>query len=255
MSVITLAEETIVVSPRTFKLSAATQLYVLPKRSTWFDSDSFNAAPLIIVSFAFVPIGFAFTVTVAVALNEILQLPLDTSVKFNTTFDVAFATVTSIFPPAGIVTGLAGKPDAPLYVTTSPAVPVNVKTASSPEHTGLFELIVAANGNEFTVTVVLAVNAILQFPFATSVKFNVLFDVTPLTVTSTVPPEPIVAVPLNAPLYVTTSPTVPIIVKTASSPEHIGLLELSVGPNGNPFTITFISVLSLSQLLAFVWLT
>ena len=76
-----------------------------------------------------------------------------------------------------------------------------VNIASSPEHTGEFELMVAAVGNAFTVTVVVTPeSARLQLPTFTLSRFNVVSAVTALTVTSTVPPAAIVAVPDAAPL-------------------------------------------------------
>ena len=76
-----------------------------------------------------------------------------------------------------------------------------VNMASSPEHTGEFELMVAAFGAAFTVTVVVTPeSARLQLPRFTLSKFKVVSAVTALTVTSTVPPAAIVAVPEAAPL-------------------------------------------------------
>ena len=76
-----------------------------------------------------------------------------------------------------------------------------VNMASSPEHTGEFELMVAVLGAGFTVTVVVTPdNGRLQVPSDTLSRFNVVSAVTALTVTSTVPPAAIVAVPDAAPL-------------------------------------------------------
>ncbi len=82
------------------------------------------------------------------------------------------------------------------------------------------------------VTVVVAVKARLQVPLLTLVKFNVVFDVTAVTVTFIVPPAPIVAVPEAAPVYVTMFPAVPVIVKIAFAPEQIGLLDVRVAAAG-----------------------
>ena len=52
----------------------------------------------------------------------------------------------------------------------------------------------------FTLTVAVAVNERLQVALLTLVRFKVVFDVTAVTVTLTVPPAPIVAVPDAAPI-------------------------------------------------------
>ena len=76
-----------------------------------------------------------------------------------------------------------------------------VNIASSPEQIGEFELIVAAVGNAFTVTVVVTPESgRLQLPTFTLSRFRVVLAVTALTVTSTVPLAAIVAVPDAAPL-------------------------------------------------------
>ena len=76
-----------------------------------------------------------------------------------------------------------------------------VNMASSPEHTGEFELMVAVLGAGFTVTVVVTPErGKLHVPSDTSSRFNVVLAVTALTVTSTVPAAAIVAVPEAAPL-------------------------------------------------------
>ena len=76
-----------------------------------------------------------------------------------------------------------------------------VKIASPPEHTGLLLLRLTPAGEAVTVTVsVIPGNTLVQEPLDTSVRVKVVSTVTPLMVTSTVPPAPIVAVPLEAPL-------------------------------------------------------
>jgi hypothetical protein len=70
------------------------------------------------------------------------------------------------------------------------------------------------------------------------VRFKVVSAVTADTVTLTVPPAPMVAVPDAAPVWFTVFPAVPVIVKIASAPEQIGLLELSVALTGKAFTVT-----------------
>ena len=84
----------------------------------------------------------------------------------------------------------------------------------------------------FTLTVAVAVNERLQAPLLTLVRFKVVFEVTAFTVTLTVPPAPIVAVPDAAPVYVTVFPAVPVIVKMAFEPEQIGLLDVRVTAKG-----------------------
>jgi hypothetical protein len=64
----------------------------------------------------------------------------------------------------------------------------------------LLELSVAATGKAFTVTVAVAVNGRLQVPLLTLVRFKDVSAVTAVTVTLTVPPAPIVAVPDAAPV-------------------------------------------------------
>ena len=76
-----------------------------------------------------------------------------------------------------------------------------VNMASSPEQIGEFELMVAAVGKVFTVTVVVTPdNGKLHVPSDTLSRFRVVSAVTALTVTSTVPAAAIVAVPDAAPL-------------------------------------------------------
>jgi hypothetical protein len=70
--------------------------------------------------------------------------------------------------------------------------------ASAPEQIGLLELSVAAG--KATVTVEVAVNGREQVPLLTLVRFKVVSAVTAVTVTLTVPPAPIVAVPDAAPV-------------------------------------------------------
>jgi hypothetical protein len=74
------------------------------------------------------------------------------------------------------------------------------KIASAPEQIGLLELSVAATGKAFTVTVEVADNGRLQVPLLTLVRFKDVLAVTAVTVTLTVPPAPIVAVPDAAPV-------------------------------------------------------
>ena len=75
------------------------------------------------------------------------------------------------------------------------------------------------------LTVAAAATAWLQVPLLTLVKFKVVLVVTPVIVTVAVPPPPMVAVPEDAPVYVTVFPAVPVIVNTALLPEQTGLLE------------------------------
>ena len=121
-----------------------------------------------------------------------------------------------------------------------------MKIASAPEQIGLLEVSVAATGKAFTVTIAVAVNGRLQVPLLTLVRFKVVFEVTPVTVTLTVPPDPIVTVPDWAPVYVTVLSAVPVIVKTAFEPEQIGLLEVRVAATGKGIGV----VLALAELLA-----
>jgi hypothetical protein len=65
---------------------------------------------------------------------------------------------------------------------------------SAPEQIGLLELS-CCTGKAFTVTVAVAVNGREQVPLLTLVRFKVVSAVTAVTVTLTVPPAPIVAVP------------------------------------------------------------
>jgi hypothetical protein len=57
-----------------------------------------------------------------------------------------------------------------------------------------------------------------------------LYEVTAVTVTLTVPPAPIVAVPDAAPVYVTVFPAVPVIV---SQPEQMGFANVRVTAAGS----------------------
>jgi hypothetical protein len=74
----------------------------------------------------------------------------------------------------------------------------------------------AATGKAFTVTVEVADNGREQVPLLTLVRFKVVLAVA-VTVTLTVPPAPIVAVPDAAPVWFTVFPAVPVIVKVTSA--------------------------------------
>jgi hypothetical protein len=72
--------------------------------------------------------------------------------------------------------------------------------ASAPEQIGLLELSVAATGKAFTVTALQLLIMDENKPLLTLVRFKDVSAVTAVTVTLTVPPAPIVAVPDAAPV-------------------------------------------------------
>ena len=96
--------------------------------------------------------------------------------------------------------GAVASPEPPVWVVyhnrLAPGA-VNGLASSPTQYCKL--LTVGANGLGLTVTVAASVNEILQLPLVTSVKFKVASELTPLTVTSTVPPASMVAVLVEVP--------------------------------------------------------
>jgi hypothetical protein len=139
-----------------------------------------------------------------------------------------------------MITGLTGVPVIPVYATVFPAVPEIVNTAFCPEQTAGAEM-VGAVGNGFTVSVTIKFTGVnVQVPSDTEVMVIVLFVVAPVTVTTTVPPAPMVTgltgVPV-IPVYATVFPAVPVMVNTAFCPEQIVGADI-VGAVGNGFTVS-----------------
>jgi hypothetical protein len=84
------------------------------------------------------------------------------------------------------------------------------------------------SGRGFTTTVAVPVMLFVHVPFVAETKVIVVLDVTPLAVTTTVPPEPTVAVEFDPPkLYVMISPGVPVMVNCAFKFAQIGVVTVA----------------------------
>ena len=84
------------------------------------------------------------------------------------------------------------------------------------------------SGRGFTTTVAVPVMLFVHVPFVAETKVIVVLDVTPLAVTTTVPPEPTVAVVFDPPkLYVMISPGVPVMVNSAFKFAQIGVVTVA----------------------------
>ncbi len=96
--------------------------------------------------------GTILTSTVAELVNGTLQLVNDTLLKAITTFEVGVVIVTVACPEVGMVT-VWFEPLLIVYVTTDPAVPLIVNTASEPAHIEVFEVKLDTDGKGLIVMV------------------------------------------------------------------------------------------------------
>ena len=95
--------------------------------------------------------------------------------------------------------GVPVPPVAVVYHNRSVPFAVNAVAVSSTQYFMGELLTDGADGMALTVTVAVAVNKTSQFPLETFVKVKVTSELTPLTVTSTVPSASMVAVLVEVP--------------------------------------------------------